>query len=72
MPFPGSDRSVVMRSQRFFYEHDKKRPVQISAYVVAGSLINVFVLAVLGAIFAFLAKFEFGRKLLLKVQTHDA
>jgi len=27
LPFPGSDRSVVMRSQRFLYEQDKKRPM---------------------------------------------
>lgn len=67
MPFPGSDRSVVLRSQRFFYEQEKKRPIQFNAYVVAGSLINVFFLALLGSIFAFLAKFQFGRNLLLKV-----
>lgn len=33
LPFPGSDRSVVMRSQRYFYDNDKKRPVQMKAYV---------------------------------------
>lgn len=33
LPFPGSDRSVVMRSQRVLYELDKKRPVQMKAYV---------------------------------------
>lgn len=33
VPFPGSDRSVVMRSQRIFYENDKKRPIQMRAYV---------------------------------------
>lgn len=67
VPFPGSDRSVVLRSQRYFYENEKKRPVQFNAYIVAGSFINVFVLAILGSIFALLTKFEFGRNLLLKV-----
>lgn len=33
VPFPGSDRSVVMRSQRHFYDTEKKRPIQMKAYV---------------------------------------
>lgn len=33
LPFPGSDRSVVMRSQRYLYETEKKRPIQMKAYV---------------------------------------
>lgn len=33
LPFPGSDRSVVMRSQRILFENDQKRPVQLRAYV---------------------------------------
>ena len=31
--FPGSDRSVVLRSQRFLYEKEKQRPVQIQTYI---------------------------------------
>lgn len=33
LPFLGSDRPVVLRSQRFLYEHEKKRPIQMQAYV---------------------------------------
>lgn len=33
MPFMGSDRSVVLRTQRFLYEKYKQRPVQIQTYV---------------------------------------
>lgn len=33
LPFMGSDRPVVLRSQRFLYEHEKKRPIQIQTYV---------------------------------------
>lgn len=32
LPFPGADRSVVMRSQRLMYEEEKKAPVQIRNY----------------------------------------
>lgn len=33
LPFLGSDRPVVLRSQRFLYENEKKRPVQMQAYI---------------------------------------
>lgn len=33
LPFLGSDRSVVIRSQRYLYEHEKKRPIQMQAYM---------------------------------------
>lgn len=33
LPFPGSDRPVVVRSQRFLYENEKKRPLQMQTYV---------------------------------------
>lgn len=67
VPFPGSDRSVVLRSQRFFFEQEKKRPIQLQAYLKLGSLFYVAVLAFLGALFALLARFQCGRYLLLKV-----
>ena len=31
--FPGSDRSVMLRSERFRYDIEKKRPAQIQTYV---------------------------------------
>lgn len=33
LPFPGSDRSVILRSQRYRYENEKKKPIQIQTYV---------------------------------------
>lgn len=33
LPFLGSDRSVVGRSQRYLFEHEKKRPIQMQAYM---------------------------------------
>lgn len=33
LPFLGSDRPVVMRSQRYLYEREKKRPIQMQAYI---------------------------------------
>ncbi|KAL7727007.1 hypothetical protein ACLKA6_010050 [Drosophila palustris] len=66
LPFPGSDRSVVMRSQRFLYEHDKKRPVQMHAYIGFPSWIIAAAVALFATIFGLMAKFQFGRTLLLK------
>lgn len=33
LKFPGSDRTVMLRSERYRYELEKKRPSQIQAYV---------------------------------------
>lgn len=33
LPFLGSDRPVVLRSQRYLYEKEKKRPIQMQAYM---------------------------------------
>lgn len=66
LPFPGSDRSVVMRSQRFFYDNDKKRPVQMKAYVSFTTLFEVLAVIVIGAVFGIMTRFKLGRQLLLK------
>lgn len=65
LPFPGSDRSVVLRTQRHHYENDKKSPIQMQTYVTFKSLFHVVMVLLLGAVFGMLTKFEFGRKLLL-------
>ncbi|XP_058793856.1 saccharopine dehydrogenase-like oxidoreductase [Phymastichus coffea] len=64
--FPGSDRSVCLRTQRFLYEKYKQRPVQVQTYVTFKSLLQVLAAAVFGGIFSLLAKSECGRSLLLK------
>ncbi|XP_036324841.1 saccharopine dehydrogenase-like oxidoreductase [Rhagoletis pomonella] len=66
LPFPGSDRSVVMRSQRFLYERDHKRPVQMHAYVTFKSWLSAALVALFAVTFGLLTKFSFGRQLLLK------
>ena len=64
LPFPGSDRSVMMRTQRARYHTDNKRPVQISSYVQISSLFWVALWTILGYIFGILANYKFGRTLL--------
>lgn len=66
LPFPGSDRSVVMRSQRYFYDHDKKRPIQMKAYVNFERFVEMVAVIFFGALFATMARFNLGRQLLLK------
>ncbi|XP_050069983.1 saccharopine dehydrogenase-like oxidoreductase [Anopheles maculipalpis] len=66
VPFPGSDRSVVMRSQRHFYDTEKKRPIQMKAYVAFESIVQVLGVALVAIVFAIMCRFKFGRQLLLK------
>lgn len=66
LPFPGSDRSVVMRSQRFFYDQDSKRPVQMQAYVGFSSWMVATLVIFFASIFGLLSKYKLGRTLLLK------
>jgi len=66
LPFPGSDRSVVMRSQRIMFENDKKRPIQMRAYVGFRSLIATVLVAFFAVIFGIMTRFSLGRSLLLK------
>jgi short subunit dehydrogenase-like uncharacterized protein len=64
LPFPGSDRSVVMRSQRYFFDAEKKRPIQMKAYVAFDSILALIGVIFVGMVFGILARFAFGRKLL--------
>lgn len=66
LPFMGSDRSVVMRSQRFLYETTEKRPVQMRAYFTTPSLFYAFIIMFVGMVFGVLTRFCFGRSLLLR------
>ena len=69
MVFPGSDRSVALRTQRFLYEKYKQRPAQVQTYFTLKSLFSVLTTAIFGLIFVMLSKYEFGRNLLLKYPT---
>lgn len=67
VPFLGSDRSVVLRSQRYFYNHDKKRPIRMQTYLNIRSFFDLIVVILCGCLFGALLNFKFGRRLLLKV-----
>ncbi|XP_043803160.1 saccharopine dehydrogenase-like oxidoreductase [Apis laboriosa] len=69
MIFPGADRSVTLRTQRFLYEKYKQRPAQIQTYFTLNSLFAVLKTIIFGFIFLMLSKYEFGRNLLLKYPT---
>ncbi|XP_043483926.1 saccharopine dehydrogenase-like oxidoreductase [Leptopilina heterotoma] len=64
--FPGTDRSIAKRTQRFMYEKYKQRPMQIQTYITFPSLFHVVLIAAFYGIFLILLKSEFGRNLLLK------
>ncbi|XP_063912064.1 saccharopine dehydrogenase-like oxidoreductase [Zophobas morio] len=66
VPFPGADRSVVKRSQRFFYERAKKRPVQIEVYLILKSFRTIPKLAMLNFVVQSLAQYKRGQELLLE------
>ncbi|XP_034936676.1 saccharopine dehydrogenase-like oxidoreductase [Chelonus insularis] len=66
LPFLGTDRSVVYRSQRFLYEKKHIRPAQIQTYVSFSSLMSVISITCVGIMFALMTKCRCGRYLLLK------
>jgi len=65
LPFLGADKSIVYRSQRYFYEKEKKRPIQIRTYLSTASIFQVIGMMLFGLIFGILSKFSCGRNLLL-------
>ncbi|XP_053315593.1 saccharopine dehydrogenase-like oxidoreductase [Spea bombifrons] len=64
--FPGSDASVVRRTQRYLHEHLQETPVQYSAYAAIGGLGSVITLMIAGFFFFLFSKLSCGRKLLIK------
>jgi len=60
----GSDKSVMMRSVRGFFNDKDLRPTQIQAYVRLPSVFAALVLMLVGAMFGLLASFKWGRALL--------
>ncbi|XP_058812201.1 saccharopine dehydrogenase-like oxidoreductase [Topomyia yanbarensis] len=65
LPFLGADRSSVLRTQRFLYETENKRPLQMKAYISFGNLVEVMAVSFIGAIFWLLVKTVTGQNLLL-------
>ncbi|XP_076224527.1 saccharopine dehydrogenase-like oxidoreductase [Nomia melanderi] len=64
--FPGPDQSVVERTQRFFYDKYKQRPVQIQTYITYKSLFTALVTVIFAGVFAVLSRFQCGRSILQK------
>lgn len=65
LPFPGSDKSVVQRTQRFLFDNEKKRPIQVQTYVGFPSMFAAMIVAFIGIVFGIMTKFALGRQLLL-------
>ncbi|KAK6758407.1 hypothetical protein RB195_015927 [Necator americanus] len=66
LPFMGSDKSIVNRSQYYDAVNNGKRPVHIETYLRVSSLLWAVLLAAWLVIFALLAQFKFTRKILQK------
>ncbi|KAF5299944.1 hypothetical protein FQA39_LY11317 [Lamprigera yunnana] len=66
LPFLGADRAVINRSQRYFYEHENKRPIQVNPYEGVLSAASVQFTHLYTNIILSLVKYKYGRKLLLK------
>ncbi|XP_042322493.1 saccharopine dehydrogenase-like oxidoreductase [Sceloporus undulatus] len=66
VPFTESDPAVVTRTQRYLHTHLQETPVQYAAYFTAGGLGSVIKLMFVGLWFLIFAKFNCGRKLLIK------
>lgn len=64
LPFLGSDKSVVIRSQMYGKQFENKMPVQIQTYFCVSSFLYALLFIFMGGIFSFLAKFQAGRSLL--------
>jgi len=64
MPFMGSDKSVMTRTQRGFYHDKDQRPTQIQAYFQVSSLFSAFSIMLVGILFGILANFKWGRYIL--------
>jgi len=66
MPFMGSDKSVMTRTQRSFYHDKGQRPTQLACYAQFQSIISCFMLMLVGLVFGILANYTWGRTLLEK------
>lgn len=64
--WPDAYKSVLYRSQRFLYEHQRIRPVQCALYICHESLFFLIIFLITGFVVSILARFSWGRSLLLK------
>lgn len=66
LPFPGSDASIVYRTQRHAYEVEHKRPAQFKPYVKLPSLVATLLTSLVATVLLLMANFSLTRALLLK------
>ncbi|KAF5278525.1 hypothetical protein FQR65_LT15659 [Abscondita terminalis] len=66
IPTPSPDHYVAERTQRFFYENNRKRPIQLKYYTLMNSWVYLLMTIFYASIVFIMAQFQFGRKLLLK------
>lgn len=66
LPFPGSDKSVVRRSENYKYNVYKERPCQVETYFTVRSWLHGLMVVVVASVFGIMAKFSLGRTLLKK------
>lgn len=64
--FPGCDRSIVYRTQRYFFERYKQRPIQFHVYITFKSFFEVLAIMFMGVLFFFMTRFSCGCNLILK------
>lgn len=64
--FPGSDKSVVKRSEILKYTLKKERPVQCETYFRVDSYLSGLLIIMVASVFGIFAKFKAGRYLLKK------
>lgn len=66
LPFPGSDRTVVKRSEILKYNQKKERPVYCETYFRCGTFLSGLMVIMVASVFGIFAKFKAGRYLLKK------
>jgi hypothetical protein len=64
LPFPGSDKSIVQRTERYFYHEENKRPIQINAYLKTQGFLASLAIMFVALMFGVMAQFKCGRYLL--------
>jgi hypothetical protein len=67
LPFPGSDKSVVVRTVRNLLSTSRlDKPIEFNPFIVCKSLPMALGIMFFGIIFALMTSFSFGRSLLMK------
>lgn len=66
LPFPGSDRTVVKRSEILKYQQVKERPVSCQTYFRVGTIFAGMMVIMVASVFGLMAKCSLGRYLLKK------